>query len=350
MYSSIPNAKSNDYKKLLPYSTTEKVDRTSFSSESQQQSDETTKLLEENTQKKNSTDDDKISTTIQRYIWNTFLASLYIGCIVFGLYIVGFYVRTILVGKEQEWDRTTPKMYHPERSDSNLAIGTHLVAAGYLMMFGTLQYFPTIRQRYMNLHRWNGRLSIVLGMVASLGGVYYIFAVGSTPVHIIGQQINWANTIFGICFLILCMGIYYHVAIHKNISKHILWAYRLAGLNLGNMYVRLCLTGLFAVWTGGDPTAVKMDASTIHIIGTFMTWTFILPFILLGDWLWRNEQQQQKQSSLWKVIFSFFLLIVFMTTLLLQAVLFWIPFVAVDLEGKTQGQFGAIISDANENT
>ena len=94
---------------------------------------------------------------VHRFLCSTFLGSFGLTCLVFGLYITSFYLQSLIKNQLDSWDITGPGMYHKDRPDSNYALGAHFVGGAYLMLFGPLQFIPTIRQKWMTFHRRNGR-------------------------------------------------------------------------------------------------------------------------------------------------------------------------------------------------
>ena len=79
----------------------------------------------------------------------------------FGSYTTTFYIPTIMNNQLNEWEIATPRLYHPDRPDSSIAMSIHLFGAAYLMLLGILQYIPYIRQRYATVHKYNGRISYI---------------------------------------------------------------------------------------------------------------------------------------------------------------------------------------------
>ena len=81
-----------------------------------------------------------------------------------------------------------------------------------MMLLGPIQFAPAIRRKGMPFHRWNGRLTALGSVLAALGGMYYVCAVGATWVKYIGQQVNWTTLAFGSCKLWCGCQTYRHAA------------------------------------------------------------------------------------------------------------------------------------------
>ena len=107
-----------------------------------------------------------------------------------------------------------------------------------------------------------------------------------------------AMYVFGICTLLCCVMMYYYAAISKpkRIDLHKLWAFRLAGLMFGSqIYFRL----IFVV--EGAITGTSALESDIGMVSTmFVLWTFVLPFLLLGDIVYKMQKKAKEDKLLHK--------------------------------------------------
>lgn len=220
-----------------------------------------------------------------------FLLTFLTTCIMFGSYITIFYIPTIMNNQLNEWEIATPRLYHPDRPDSSIAMSIHLFGAAYLMLLGILQYIPYVRQPYTTFHKYNGRISFVSIMLASIGGIYYACAAGLSAAPLIGEPrivrlIDVSNVLFGVATFICGCGIYYHGAYTKQIDLHKRWAYRVAGLFFGNIFARLYLLSYFVIMGEEASPFVKKVAFTLLAL---VYWPL---FMILGDYIWRREQKE----------------------------------------------------------
>ena len=270
-------------------------------------------------------------------LWGIFLLTFLSSCIIFGSYIAIVYISTILHNQLNEWEIATPRLYHPNRPDSYIAMSIHLFGAAYLMLLGTLQYMPYIRQRYITFHKYNGRLSLLSIIFASIGGIYYVCSVGLTVCSTIDDMrlvrlISISNILFGMATFTCGCGIYYHASYTKRIDMHKRWAYRLAGIFFGNIFTRLYILLYFMIMGEGE------DQSNLRAIRKVafgvLALIFWLPFMLLGDYIWRREQKEEVQNggddakeeaSIYKVVVLGLLLFIFIVTIVMQSLFAWIP-------------------------
>ena len=188
-----------------------------------------------------------------------------------------------------------------ENNTSNIGLAVHFIGASYFVLFAPLQYIPSFRRRYKNLHIWNGRIALLLLSITALGGIYYIMKVGISQMPQEYQfSADSAMYVFGICTLLCCVMMYYYAAISKpkRIDLHKLWAYRLAGLMFGSqMYFRL----IFIV--EGAFTGTKALESDIGMVSTmFVLWTFVIPFLLLGDIVYKMQKKAEEEVEEGKLL------------------------------------------------
>jgi len=318
---------------------------------------------------KTKTSSSTITTQILQYEWRIFLATFAFGLLALSIYMISFYVRSILNNNLAAWDITFKGMYH-ENNSSNIGLAVHFIGASYFVLFAPLQYIPSFRRRYTTLHIWNGRIALLLLSITALGGIYYVMKVGISQMPEEYQfSADLAMYVFGISTLLCCVMMYYYAAISKpkRIDLHKLWAYRLAGLIFGSqMYFRL----IFIV--EGAITGTKALESNIGMVSTmFVLWTFVLPFLLLGDIVYKmqtkaeeeveedsllhkqnngetkqlldydddvvvdySNQHQNENATSWKEIGTVLtygiLIVIFISTLIIWTIYSWLPYCTVN--------------------
>ena len=239
---------------------------------------------------------------------------------------------------------------HQNRVDGNLAIGVHFLGGAYLTLFGPLQFVPSIRRNFMSLHRWNGRLAVVVGTLGtSLGGISYICLVGGANVGIVGQSANWNNLIFGACMLLCGIQTFRHATITKQIDQHKRWAYLTASLGLGSIYIRIgtTLMPMLLKFDDSNPQTLyqaQADSKVFKLGLNFLIFTNHIPFLLLANEVWKLEMVQYNQQRPEQVgetiqsrtvlflVSSVLLMVAFVLGVGLLLMVAWIPYIGRDLE------------------
>jgi hypothetical protein len=216
---------------------------------------------------------------------------------------------------------------------------------------------PSFRRKYLNFHRWNGRVAVSLLGITVLGGYVYLWEAGVSQIPPEYQtSANMSMYTFGALVFVCCGMIYYHAAVSKQIDKHQLWAYRLGGIVFGSqMYFRLIF--LVEAMMMGENFVITSMASVL-----FVMWTFAMPFVLLGGVVYwklhgqkKNKGEQQNgeaqqlierggdekyegemKNTSWrdvgKAIVYAILLLTFIVTLMIWIVSSWLPYCTVDLK------------------
>lgn len=132
----------------------------------------------------------------------------------------------------------------------------HVIPGALFLVFGALQFVKRIRQRTIALHRWNGRVMLVLALVSIVPGLFFgLFmpAGGTAEAVVIG--------VFGALFVTaLAKGV---MAIRrKQVSTHREWMLRAYGVAIGISMSRLLGTPLDLVGTAlgiSTPTIFAID-------------------------------------------------------------------------------------------
>jgi uncharacterized membrane protein len=155
-------------------------------------------------------------------IW--FIVAL-IGQWAFLYYIVDFFGASTLQGNFQDWTKNPflRNAYVAGDTVGNLSFATHALLAAFMAFGGVLQLIPTIRERAIAVHRWNGRLFVITAMIASIAGLYLIWLRGDKPTVIASALPLTFNAVLIIAFGALA----WRAALAGNISMHRRWALRL---------------------------------------------------------------------------------------------------------------------------
>ena len=117
----------------------------------------------------------------------------------------------------------------------------HIVPASLMIVLMPLQFVSRIRAHYPALHRWSGRLVIVLGLTVGVSAL-----IMSQTMAIGGENEAAATTLFTLLFLIfLTLG--YRNIRKGRITLHREWMVRAFGVALGIATTRPIVGVFFAV-------------------------------------------------------------------------------------------------------
>jgi uncharacterized membrane protein len=148
----------------------------------------------------------------------------------------------------------------------------HIVPASFVIVLMPLQFVGRVRQRYPDLHRWSGRLVIILGLVVGVSAL-----VMSQTMAIGGANEAAATTLFAALFL-LFLGLGFRDIRQGRVGRHREWMIRAFGVLLGIATTRPIVAAFFAAgrlspheffgtafWLGFTLTLLAAEAS-IHCV------------------------------------------------------------------------------------
>lgn len=130
-------------------------------------------------------------------------------------------------------------LVHPEMKTAFLAhpvgIYTHVFASVVALTLGPFQFSPSLRERYINIHRWAGRVYLVVGVF--LGGVSGLYL----------SQYAFGGVVARLGFAVLAVfwlytGLHAYLAIrHGALEMHRKWVTRNFSLTFAAVTLRLYL-------------------------------------------------------------------------------------------------------------
>ncbi len=179
----------------------------------------------------------------------------------FAAYIAARYGHTVN-GNFADWNRDSSLIdgYIAGDHVGNLTFLVHVLMASVLTLGGTLQLFPQIRARAIGLHRWNGRLFMVLSLLAAAGGLYLIWVRGTGG----GAFDPWAITL-NAALIVGFIALAWFAVRRKDIAAHQRWAMRAYLVVNGVWFLRVglmayaiitqskaTLEGFFDIWSWGS--------------------------------------------------------------------------------------------------
>jgi uncharacterized membrane protein len=144
------------------------------------------------------------------------------GQLTFAFYIAYAYSRAAATGGLAAWSKLMPHGYVAGDPAGNFAVAVHLAFAVLILLGGAFQLLPRIRERAPALHRWNGRVYILLAFTMSLGGLFMVWGrgtVGDMPQHIAIS----GNALLILLFAAMAL----KNAVARRFDVHRRWALRL---------------------------------------------------------------------------------------------------------------------------
>jgi uncharacterized membrane protein len=210
-------------------------------------------------------------------------AVTFIGQLLFAFEVASFYGLTAVRGNWIAWNRSITHGLVPGDTMGNLAIVIHLTSAVIIILAGTLQLIPNVRERAPSFHRWNGRLYIVTAFTVSLAGLYMMWIRGS-----VGDLAQHLGASLMAVLIMFCAVMALRYAMARNFKTHRRWALRLYLVVSASLFIR---AGLFLSLLlnhapfGFDPTTFT---------GPFLTFItfaqYLVPLTVLELYFWTQDR------------------------------------------------------------
>jgi uncharacterized membrane protein len=204
------------------------------------------------------------------------LSSLIIAQLVFVTYLLLGYGFSAATSGWAAWSEFNDSAYVENDVLGNLAYAGHVLLAIVMILGGSLQLLPSIRNRFRRFHRMNGRVVITLACLISLAGIYLIIFRGT-----VGNLLMHLLTSFAGLVILVSAYMSIKAARNKDFGKHKIWAIRLYLAANGVLFFRLIMFAWFSVF-GTLGINIK-DFTGITVVGISMA-SYVLPLII-AEWV-----------------------------------------------------------------
>lgn len=206
-----------------------------------------------------------------------------LGQLMFAYYIAVLYGASALRGDWDAWNKVMPRGWNAGDTVGNIAIAVHLLFALILTVGGMLQIVPQLRSRVPAFHRWNGRLYLLSGVAAALGGTYLLWVRGT-----VGDTSQHLATTLNAILIICCAMMAWRYARARDFVTHRRWALRLFLVMSGVWFFRVGLM----LWLLIHRAPVGFDGETFT--GPFLTalafGQTLLPLLILELYFYAQKR------------------------------------------------------------
>lgn len=145
------------------------------------------------------------------------------GQIAFIYFIAAYYGSRTVTGNYGGWnDKPIIKGYVEGDGPGNVMFALHVLLAAVITLGGLMQLIPPLRQRFPALHRWNGRLFMVLAVFMAVGGIWLVWGRSTR----LSDASGWPTTVNGVLILLFAT-LALRFAVARRIDEHRQWAMRL---------------------------------------------------------------------------------------------------------------------------
>ena len=227
------------------------------------------------------------ASSLTRWSSRLLVASCWISAAIFGAYILLFFGGTALGGANARWNEALPSLYVAGRPLATIAICSHFITGGILLLLGPIQLIGSVRRAVPALHRWLGRLYVLSAGLAGLGGLGFILSAGTIG----GLPMDLGFGLYGALMAMAAVLAYAHARAGRY-QRHRAWAIRLYALTVGSWLYRM----EYALWF----LAIGRIGHTSHFTGWFdhvMMVFFYLPNLLVAELFIRSRPDRPRPAA-----------------------------------------------------
>ncbi len=156
-------------------------------------------------------------------------------------FIAAFYGLSTVSGNFADWNRNPFLSHGYIAGDTmgNFAFAGHVLMAMVVVLGGTLQLVAQVRRRAVWLHRWNGRIFLMMAMLVAVTGL--VMDV-KREIALEGLASNFAISFNGVLVLVLGT-LTWRTAAARNYASHRRWALRTFAVVNGVFFLRMMVFG-----------------------------------------------------------------------------------------------------------
>lgn len=219
-----------------------------------------------------------LAARLLRWAGISWFAVALVGQAAFIGFILIFYGVRTATGNFAGWnDKPLIDGYVAGDGTGNFVFIVHVLLAAAVTLGGLMQLIPALRRRFPRLHRWTGRVFLILAIVMALSGAWLTLVRGTWL-----SEIS-ASAILGDAILILIFaGFAWRRALQRRFEAHRVWAMRAFMAVSGVWFLRVGLMG-WVILNQGPVGMNRTLSGPADIVLTFGS--YLIPLAILEIYL-----------------------------------------------------------------
>lgn len=184
-----------------------------------------------------------------------------------GFILVYYGVRTA-TGNFASWnDKPLIDGYVEGDSMGNVVFAAHVLLASVVTLGGLMQLIPALRSRWPRLHRWTGRIFIVIAIFMAISGMWLSLVRGTSL-----SAVSDAAILVNAVLILVFAGLAWHAALKRRIEAHRRWAMRTFMVVSGVWFLRVGVMGWMLVNRGpvGMSGSLSGPVDTVLVFGSYL--------------------------------------------------------------------------------
>lgn len=204
-----------------------------------------------------------------------------VGQIAFVYFIIAFYGTRTAVGDYAGWnDKPLIDGHIAGDAVGNATFAAHVLLAAVVTLGGLLQLVPQVRRAIPALHRWNGRVFLVIAYVMATSGLWLSIARG-TYLSVVSAVAIGVNALLILAFATLA----WRLAATRRFDAHRRWAMRTFMVVNGVWFLRVGMMGWIFINQGpvGMTQTMSGPADIVLVFGCYLIPLAILEVYLAAQ-------------------------------------------------------------------
>ncbi len=226
------------------------------------------------------------SDTFLKWTNLSLVTIVWISALIFGIYILIFYIVDSFDGVFENWNLILPDLYQEDEPVATASIGLHFAAGGIILILGSIQLVESIRLRYPVVHRWIGKIYVLASILTAIGGLSFIFISGTVG----GVVMDIGFGLYGILTFVAGVETFRH-AREKRFEMHKAWSWRLYALAIGSWLYRMDY-GFWFILADGAGTTPDFRG----VFDQVMAFFFYVPNLIVVEMLLRAQGRKASSS------------------------------------------------------
>ncbi|WP_299175986.1 DUF2306 domain-containing protein [uncultured Brevundimonas sp.] len=149
----------------------------------------------------------------------------------------------------------------------NVVFAAHVLLASVVTLGGLMQLIPVLRRRWPGLHRWTGRVFIVIALFMALSGMWLSLVRGTSL-----SPVSDAALLINAVLILIFAGLAWREALKRRFDQHRRWAMRTFMVVSGVWFLRVGLMGWVVVNRGpvGMNDTLSGPADIVLTFGSYL--------------------------------------------------------------------------------